>query len=168
MQRLAAVEDGVRSVGGGHDDRLQPPLLLPDTWSAMRTLTLACLAAAASLSAAVAQPLTIPWFTIDGGGGLSSGASLSVGGTIGQHDAGAPMHGGRFSVLGGFWEGLPSGIECPCAADYNRDGGIDGTDVAAFFDDWEGGAACADVNQDGGIDGGDMEVFFALWEAGGC
>lgn len=116
----------------------------------------------------LAVDFTIAWHTVDGGGGLSSGSSLSVGGTIGQPDAGVPMQGGRFSVRGGFWEGLAAGIECPCAADYNRDGGIDGTDVASFFDDWEGGASCADVNQDGGIDGTDMEVFFALWEAGGC
>lgn len=147
---------------------LQPPRLLPDTWSAMRTLSIACLAIGFLSAVAAAQPLTVPWFTIDGGGGLSSGGSFSVGGTIGQPDAGAPMQGGRFSVRGGFWEGLPSNAECPCAADYNRDGGIDGSDVAAFFDDWEGGTACADVNQDGGIDGADMEVFFALWEAGGC
>jgi len=117
---------------------------------------------------ALAADFTVAWHTVDGGGGLSSGSSLSVGGTIGQPDAGVPMQGGRFSVRGGFWEGLAAGIECPCAADYNRDGGIDGTDVASFFDDWEGGAPCADVNQDGGIDGADMEVFFALWEAGGC
>ncbi len=117
---------------------------------------------------AMAADFTIAWHTVDGGGGLSSGGSLSLAGTLGQPDAGSPMHGGSFSVRGGFWEGLPTDAGCPCAADYNRDGGIDGSDVASFFDDWEGGAACADVNQDGGIDGADMEVFFALWEAGGC
>ncbi|MEI7657571.1 MAG: GC-type dockerin domain-anchored protein [Phycisphaerae bacterium] len=114
------------------------------------------------------EPLSIPWYTVDGGGGLSSGGSFSLAGTIGQPDAGTPMSGGSFSVRGGFWEGLPAGAECPCAADYNRDGGIDGSDVAAFFADWEGGAACADANQDGGIDGADIGVFFSLWERGGC
>lgn len=56
----------------------------------------------------------------------------------------------------------------PCPADYNGDGGVDGSDVEAFFIDWEAGNAGADVNQDGGIDGGDVETFFAAWEQGGC
>lgn len=127
----------------------------------------ACLPMLAAATCA-AEPFSIPWYTVDGGGGLSSGASFSLAGTIGQPDAGAPMQGNAFTLRGGFWEGLPVGAECPCAADYNRDGGIDGSDVAAFFADWEGGAACADANQDGGIDGTDIEVFFSLWERGGC
>ena len=134
----------------------------------MRTRSLLCLAVAAPVWVSLAQPLTIPWHTIDGGGGLSSGGSFSIAGTIGQPDAGQAMHGGSFSIRAGFWEGLSSDVACFCAADYNRDGGIDGSDIVAFFADWEDGAPCADVNQDGGIDGGDMELFFALWEGGGC
>ncbi|MBS0197490.1 MAG: hypothetical protein JSR77_12100 [Planctomycetes bacterium] len=57
-------------------------------------------------------------------------------------------------------------LECP--ADFNQDGGIDGTDVSAFFDRWEVGQCDADVNNDGGVDGTDVSVFFAAWEAGGC
>lgn len=53
-----------------------------------------------------------------------------------------------------------------CVADYNRDGGVDGADVEAFFRDWEAGEAAADVNADGGVDGGDVNTFFVLWEAG--
>jgi hypothetical protein len=56
----------------------------------------------------------------------------------------------------------------PCPADFNRDGGIDGGDVEAFFAAWENGDQAADVNFDGGIDGGDVETFFAAWENGGC
>ncbi|MBS0196118.1 MAG: hypothetical protein JSR77_05115 [Planctomycetes bacterium] len=56
----------------------------------------------------------------------------------------------------------------PCPADFNQDGGVDGSDVAAFFQAWEGGDASSDVNQDGGIDGGDVEYFFVRWSAGGC
>ncbi|MBS0195297.1 MAG: hypothetical protein JSR77_00910 [Planctomycetes bacterium] len=63
---------------------------------------------------------------------------------------------------------LTSGDAQPCYADFNQDGGIDGTDVEAFFYAWEGGNAASDVNQDGGIDGADVETFFAAWEAGGC
>ncbi|MBS0195833.1 MAG: hypothetical protein JSR77_03660 [Planctomycetes bacterium] len=57
------------------------------------------------------------------------------------------------------------GPEC-CLGDYNQDGGIDGSDVSAFFEDWEAGSAAADVNADGGIDGADVSAFFEHWEAG--
>jgi uncharacterized membrane protein len=57
---------------------------------------------------------------------------------------------------------------CGCAADYDQNGGVDGSDVEAFFNDWSNGVGCADVNQDGGIDGSDVESFFRVWEAGGC
>src|SRR5437879_126264 len=51
-----------------------------------------------------AQSFTIDWFTIDGGGGTSTGGVYSVSGSVGQPDAGAqPMTGGNFSLVGGFW-----------------------------------------------------------------
>ncbi|MCX5688928.1 MAG: DNRLRE domain-containing protein [Planctomycetota bacterium] len=53
-----------------------------------------------------------------------------------------------------------------CVGDYNQDGGVDGSDIEAFFTDWEAGEGAADVNQDGGVDGGDVEFFFTRWEAG--
>ncbi len=56
----------------------------------------------------------------------------------------------------------------PCPADFNRDGGIDGDDIPAFFDAWEIGDASADTNQDGGVDGDDVTEFFRVWENGGC
>ena len=59
-------------------------------------------------------------------------------------------------------------VAAPCFADYNRDGGVDGGDVEAFFLDWEAGVSEADVNLDGGVDGGDVETFYVSWEAGGC
>ena len=59
-------------------------------------------------------------------------------------------------------------VSLPCPADYNQDGGIDGSDVDAFFASWENGDTRADVNQDGGVAGADVVTFFAAWEAGGC
>jgi len=60
-------------------------------------------------------------------------------------------------------------IPSPCtAADFNQDGGVDGSDVEAFFMAWEAGTPLADVNIDGGVDGGDVETFFVAWQAGGC
>lgn len=50
-----------------------------------------------------AQPYSIDWHKIAGGGGGSSNVQYLVTGTLGQHDAGGPMTGGRFSLTGGFW-----------------------------------------------------------------
>ncbi|MCX5689779.1 MAG: hypothetical protein NTV94_08360 [Planctomycetota bacterium] len=66
----------------------------------------------------------------------------------------------------------PASTMCPsgafCAADFNQDGGVDGSDVGAFFLAWEAGDSLADVNMDGGVDGADVGAFFDLWQAGGC
>ena len=48
----------------------------------------------------------LSWYTIDGGGGLSSGGSYELVGTIGQPDA-AWSRGGDYELLGGFWPGGP-------------------------------------------------------------
>ena len=50
-----------------------------------------------------AQPYSIDWYKVAGGGGTSTGGVYTVSGTIGQHDAGGPMTGGNFSLTGGFW-----------------------------------------------------------------
>ena len=48
------------------------------------------------------QPYAIVWFTIDGGGGTSTGGIYSVSGTIGQPEAGR-MTGASYALDGGFW-----------------------------------------------------------------
>jgi hypothetical protein len=68
--------------------------------------------AAAALSAR-AQNYSIDWFTIDGGGGTSTGGVYSVSGTIGQPDAGH-MSGGNFTIDGGFW-GIIAAVQTPGA-----------------------------------------------------
>jgi hypothetical protein len=59
-------------------------------------------------------------------------------------------------------------VETLCVGDFNGDGGIDGSDVDAFFIAWTAGDLASDVNQDGGIDGSDVDTFFLAWEAGSC
>ena len=49
-----------------------------------------------------AQNYRIDWFTIDGGGGTSSGGPYTISGTIGQPDAGE-IKGGNYVLEGGFW-----------------------------------------------------------------
>src|SRR6267142_1610103 len=73
---------------------------------------LACLALfVSSVSCLRAQSYSIDWFTIDGGGGTSTGGVYSVSGTIGQPDAGH-MSGGNFTLDGGFW-GIIAAVQLP-------------------------------------------------------
>ncbi|MCX5689215.1 MAG: immunoglobulin domain-containing protein [Planctomycetota bacterium] len=55
-----------------------------------------------------------------------------------------------------------------CPADFNLDGGVDGSDVTEFFGTWDSGSCDADVNADGGVDGSDVDSFFNAWVSGGC
>lgn len=67
----------------------------------------------AIFSLAQAQPYEITWYSIDGGGGTSTGGVYSVSGTIGQPDAGV-MSGGAYSLIGGFW-GVVAAVQTPGA-----------------------------------------------------
>lgn len=55
---------------------------------------------------------SIPWHTIDGGGGTSTGGVYSVSGNLGQPDAGGPMTNGPYSLVGGFWA-FPMLVQTP-------------------------------------------------------
>jgi hypothetical protein len=54
------------------------------------------------VATAQAQSYGITWWTIDGGGGTSTGGGYTLSGTIGQPDAGT-MTGGSYTLVGGFW-----------------------------------------------------------------
>ena len=56
------------------------------------------------VSASALAGYTLDWWTVDSGGDTSSGGSYSLGGTIGQPDAGTSS-GGSYSLSGGFWGG---------------------------------------------------------------
>ena len=72
-------------------------------------MKIALLALLTALTAS-AQTHSIDWFTIDGGGGTSTGGVYSLSGTIGQPDAGGPMTGGSYSLVVGFWA-LPFAVQ---------------------------------------------------------
>ena len=56
--------------------------------------------------------LTIPWYTIDGGGTpASTGDGYVLGSTVGQPDAGS-MTGGEFRLTGGFWPESADNVFC--------------------------------------------------------
>ncbi|HEY3932199.1 MAG TPA: hypothetical protein VGM58_07500 [Verrucomicrobiae bacterium] len=65
-----------------------------------------------AITPAFAQSYSIAWYKIFGGGGTSANDQYSVSGTIGQHDAGAAMSGGNYSLTGGFWS-LISVVQMP-------------------------------------------------------
>ncbi len=77
-----------------------------------RFICLGLLAVALPLGAR-AQSYSIDWWSIDGGGGASTGGVYTVTGTIGQPDAG-PMGGGNFTLDGGFWS-LIEAVQTPGA-----------------------------------------------------
>ncbi len=52
-------------------------------------------------------PYALSWNTLDGGGAtFSTGAGISVGGTVGQPDASRSLSGGTYALAGGFWAGI--------------------------------------------------------------
>lgn len=55
-----------------------------------------------TLALAAPQSFSLPWWTVDGGGGTSSSAHYSLSGSIGQPDAGV-MTGSGYIQEGGFW-----------------------------------------------------------------
>ena len=85
-------------------------------------LALGLVAVVAVLSTAVilAAPqdpsagFSIPWWTVDSGGGASQGGSYRLSGSAGQADAGV-LAGGVYTLTGGFWnaEELPTPTNTP-------------------------------------------------------
>ena len=100
---------------------------------------------------------SISWWTVDGGGGTSSGGAYTLSGTIGQADASTPMSGGAYTLTGGFWAGVGD-RRC----DVDRSGTCDAADIAwilACTDD-PGGCGCPgnpDMNGDLTVDGDDVD-----------
>ncbi len=54
--------------------------------------------------AAANSRYTLDWWTVDGGGGMSSNGRYTLQSTIGQPDAGE-MGNGRYTLLTGYWDG---------------------------------------------------------------
>ena len=76
-------------------------------------LGIAVLLLGLAVSSVPAQDFTLDWFTMDGGGGKSTGGVYAVTGTIGQPDAGT-LGGGDYTLTGGFW-GLVAAVQTPGA-----------------------------------------------------
>ena len=82
----------------------------PRTYALAAVLVVAALLTLSLSRAASAEPAggyAIARYTVNGGGGTSTGGAFALDGTIGQHDAGS-QSGGAFVLAGGFWDGLAS------------------------------------------------------------
>ena len=110
----------------------------------------------------------ILWHTVAGGGACPPNASIGgtyeLSGTAGQHDAGsatAPLAGGTFTMVGGFWPVAAITPACACPGDMNIDGIKNGGDIQNFAACLvSGGAcACADVDAVPGLSFDDLTVF---------
>src|SRR5262245_21181354 len=85
----------------------------------------------------------LSWNTIDGGGGMSTGGTFEVSGTIGQPDAGSVLSGGSFAVSGGFWSvGIEPQPTCPpdVAPPPFGDGVVNVIDLLMVIAHWGSGA----------------------------
>ncbi len=123
----------------------------------------AALLAATCIAPVASAQFQIDWYTIDSGGGVSSGGGFQLIGTIGQHDAGPANSGGSFQLTGGFWA-VAAGDGC--FADFNGDGAVDTRDVLAFLNAWSARDDAADCDANGYIDTRDVLCFLNLWSAG--
>ncbi len=75
-------------------------------------VTVALLLAVGGAVYAQAGGYDLSWWTVDGGGGQSSGGAFTLAGTIGQPDAGS-MSGGGYTLAGGFWHAGAAGGTSP-------------------------------------------------------
>jgi hypothetical protein len=137
-----------------------------------RTATiLICLVVVFARPGEAGAQLRVDWYTIDGGGGTSSGGGLTLTGTIGQPDAGTAI-GGALEARCGFWAVGPAG----CAVDLNGDGQPTPADLAIFittwFDSLQQGTLAGDFDGNGAVTPADVGVFVSAWFAaltgGGC
>jgi len=136
-----------------------------------RLITLAAIVVMATGPIALSQ-YTIDWHSLDGGGAsapnASAGGSFEVAGTIGQPDASsfaAPMSGGSFAVVGGFWA-VAAAPTCSLPGDLNTDAVRNGADVQDFVNCLAGvngaNCTCADMSGNGTVGVEDVPAFVAV------
>ncbi|MEQ8771082.1 MAG: hypothetical protein RIB60_11310 [Phycisphaerales bacterium] len=133
----------------------------------MRRLTLAAITALTCVTSSVgAQPLTIPFSTIDGGGGSIESTSYSLRGSIGQHDVGGVVASASYALVGGFW-----GYEAPgviqCSADCDLNGALNLDDIDCFVSAFLGGdLVSADCDGNSALNLDDIDCFVTSFLAG--
>ncbi len=124
-------------------------------------------AGSAERRSATAGGFEIPWYTVDAGGGTSSGGGFVLSGTIGQPDPG-DLAGGDFALRGGFWQpaaiGGPGCSDCPTDVDGNGETGA--FDLANLLGAWgpvPPDSVCLDADENGFIEAFDLAVLLGAW-----
>lgn len=134
------------------------------------------LGAVGALATIAQAQFSIPWSTVDGGGGTSTGGTFILRGTIGQPDAGKSA-GGSFALSGGYWS---LGVDTGCPADLDDGSGTGTPDGAVTIDDllyflvvFETGDVGADLDDgsgtgtpDGAVTIDDLLYFLVRFENG--
>ena len=126
-------------------------------------LLMSAAAALAGLEAPAGYDLS--WYTIDGGGGTSTGGTYDVSGTAGQPDAGIAMTGGGgYSITGGFWPAAGPAVN-PCPADIAAPSGVvNAADLLAVINSWGACPNChADINHDNIVNAADLLAVINAW-----
>ena len=96
-------------------------------------------------------------YTIDNGGGVSTGGAYIVRGTIGQAEAGA-MSGGSYELLGGFWPGGPL-----CIVDFKHFARFAEWWLETDCNDLNNWCGGADLDYLGDVDSVDFGLFVEEW-----
>lgn len=105
---------------------------------------------AAIVATAHAAEYVLEPYTVDGGGGVSSGGVYVLEGTIGQPDTGVNSA-GVYVLSGGFWSG-----NFGCVVNL--------TDMLIFADEWlAGSASAADFDGSGQVNIADFAELSYLW-----
>ncbi len=125
-----------------------------------------CIATGLVTAKAAAQPFTLNWYTIDGGGGTSTGGTFELSGTIGQPDASGALTAGSFELTGGFWADLGTGGPCSDADFVEPFGVLDFFDVLEFLGAFAAMESSADMNNDTVHDFFDVQLFLQAFSMG--
>ena len=108
----------------------------------------------------------LTWFTVDGGGGTSSGGDFVLSGTAGQPDAG-DLAGGDFVLRGGFWQ-LSGPCNSACVWDIDLSGDVRVPDLIKLLSCWgpltgDPVCACLDIDSSGDVRVPDLIALLAKW-----
>ena len=108
---------------------------------------------------------------ISGGGAPMASTSFQNNSTLGQPsplmDSNDPPYSVSYDLYPGFWYTLEAKFIEPCEGDFDRDGDVDGSDLAVFAayfgrTDCQTGPICeGDFDSDGDVDGSDLAIFAA-------
>ncbi len=160
--------DNVRTAGPWEHMELEDWLMKTTTRHAAAITSAATLAAASTLIARSAPsaggPFELVQYTVDCGGGTSTGGVFEMSGTIGQSDASPASVGAAYQLTGGFFAGAGLPAAEPCPGDLDDDGLVDAADLAQVLAAWgPAPGSPADLDGDDDVAASDLAMLLAAW-----